>query len=74
MQEETGLVKDTEEIFDRHVLLTGTRTMIAVCNGYRIKLYRINIIRGMVMQLNFTYLPKTGQHSKYMVVSSTSWL
>ena len=43
--------------------------MIAVCYGYRIKLYRINvvvvvnIIRDMVMQLNFTYLPKTGQHS-----------
>ena len=42
------------------VLRTGTRSMIAVCYGYRIKLYRINvvvvnIIRDMVMQLNFTY-------------------
>ena len=53
---------------------TGTRSMIAVCYGYRIKLYRINIIRDMVMQLNFTYLPKTGQHSKNMVASQTSWL
>ena len=26
------------------------------------------------MQLNFTYLPKTGQHSKHMVASQTSWL
>ena len=56
------------------VCITGTRLMIAVCYGYRIKLYRINIIRDMVMQLNFTYLPKTGQHSKHMVVSQTSWL
>ena len=46
--------------------------MIAVCYGYRIKLYRINIIRDMVMQLNFTYLPKTGQNSKHMVASQTS--
>ena len=53
---------------------TGTRSMIAVCYGYRIKLYRINIIRDMVMQLNFTYLPKTGHHSKHMVASQTSWL
>ena len=36
--------------------------------------YRINIIRDMVMQLNFTYLPKTGQYSKHMVASQTSWL
>ena len=53
---------------------TGTRSMIAVCYGYRIKLKRINIIRDMVMQPNFTYLPKTGQHSKHMVASQTSWL
>ena len=53
---------------------TGTRSMIAVCYGYRIKLYIINIKRDMVMQLNFTYLPKTGQHSKHMVASQTSWL
>ena len=53
---------------------TGTRSIIAVCYGYRIKLYRINIIRDMVMQLNFTYLPKTGQHSKHIVASQTSWL
>ena len=33
-----------------------------------------NIIRDMVMQLNFIYLPKTGQHSKDMVASQTSWL
>ena len=37
-------------------------------------IYMINIIRDMVMQLNFTYLPKTGQHSKHMVASQTSWL
>ena len=46
---------------------TGTRSMIAVCYCYRIKLYRINIIRDMVMQLNFTHLPKTGQYSNHMV-------
>ena len=62
-------------IFSSHDgLTTGTRSMIAVCYGYRIKLYRSNIIRDMVMQLNFTYLPKTGQHLKHMVVSQTSWL
>ena len=37
---------------------TGTLSMIAVCYGYRIKLYRIDIIRDMIMQLNFTYLQK----------------
>ena len=60
--------------FFGHVGITGTRSMIAVCYGYRIKLYRINIIRDMVMQLNFTYLPKTVQYSKHMVASQTSWL
>ena len=53
---------------------TGVRSMIAICYRYRIKLYRINIIRDMVMQLNFTHLPKTGQYSKHMVASQTSWL
>ena len=46
----------------------------AHCYCYRIKLYRINIIRDMVMQLNFTHLPKTGQYSNHMVASQTSWL
>ena len=48
---------------------TGTRSMIAVCYCFRIKLYRINIIRDMVMQLNFTHLPKTEQYSKHTVAS-----
>ena len=38
------------------------------------KLYIINIIRDIVMQLNFTHLPKTRQYSKHMVASQTSWL
>ena len=63
--------------FDQSLLSTlgtGTQSMIAVCNGYRIKLCRINLIRDMVMQLNFTHLPKTEQHSKHMLASQTSWL
>ena len=56
------------------IIISHWPSVIAVCYSYRIKLYRINIIRDMVMQLNVTHLPKTGQYSKHMVASQTSWL
>ena len=55
-------------------VLTGTRAMIFYMNDKRLlkfhdEFMRMTIKRDMVMQLNFTHLPKSVHHLKHIVAS-----